>query len=155
MAKLDRVVVMEGQGKSPDGEHEYVVVNNYDELTDTLKDKNKLAIIVTIEGAHVFIDKKMASGKLSKPEMKLQLKQNIESIKAWERPPFIVNLAHHFYHGYCGHAKSFFQVEVAEGLLNQKKGIVRKMSYNYELHKMDKKKNKKIKVRASEKKSVS
>ena len=43
------------QGKSPCGDFAYKVVNNYDSLTKWLsQDKNNLAIIVTIEGAHVF-----------------------------------------------------------------------------------------------------
>ncbi|MCS6904561.1 MAG: membrane dipeptidase [Bacteroidia bacterium] len=38
--------------KCPDGEAEAVIVKNYDELIQTLASPNKLAIILTIEGAH-------------------------------------------------------------------------------------------------------
>ena len=115
--------LMNQQGKSPDGKYFFKVCENYKDVHQTLKEDHGIAIVHCVEGAHVFIDKKMASGKLNKREMKHSLKKNIEEVKSWERPPFIINLAHHFYHGFCGHAKTFFQLEVGEGLLNQKKGL--------------------------------
>ncbi len=111
------------QGLSPDKQHRFEIAKNFNHLKEILKDKTALSSIVTIEGAHVFLDKKMLSGKLTRGEMKVAVKNNIESIKQWEHPPFIVNVAHHFYHGFCGHAKSFFKIEIAEGLLNQKRGL--------------------------------
>ncbi len=111
------------QGKSPDGNYEFKVCEDYKDVSQTLKKDNALALIHCVEGAHVFIDKKMASGTLNKSEMKSALKKNIEEIKTWERPPFIINLAHHFHQRFCGHAKTFFELAVSEGLLNQRKGL--------------------------------
>lgn len=111
------------QGLSPDKQYSHTIAKDFKHLQSILKDKNALASIVTIEGAHVLFDKKMQSGKLSKAEMKAALHKNIEALKAWEHPPFIINLAHHFYNHLSGHAKSFFKIEIAEGLLNQKKGL--------------------------------
>lgn len=111
------------QGKSPDGNWVHEIAKDYDHLKTILKNKKAIASIITIEGAHVFFNKKMLSGKLSKNEMKAELKKNIELVKEWEHPPFMVNLAHHFYNHLSGHAKSFFKIEVSEGLLNQKKGL--------------------------------
>lgn len=111
------------QGVSPDGKYRHEIAKNFNHLQSILKEKNTLASIITIEGGHVLFDKKMMSGKLSKPEMKAGLMKNIETLKSWEHPPFMVNLAHHFYNQLCGHSKSFFKIEIAEGLLNQKKGL--------------------------------
>jgi microsomal dipeptidase-like Zn-dependent dipeptidase len=115
--------MVSNQGVSPDGQYRHEIAKNYTHLQEILKEKNTLSSIVTVEGAHVFFDKKMLSGKLQKPEMKHQLHQNILAVKEWEHPPFMINLAHHFYNELCGHAKSFFKIEIAEGLLNQKKGL--------------------------------
>ena len=111
------------QGASPDGEYHHEIAKDYKHLREILKNKNALASIVTVEGAHVFFDKKMLSGKLNKKELKKHLHQHIEEVKQWEHPPFMINLAHHFYNQLSGHAKSFFKIEIAEGLLNQKKGL--------------------------------
>lgn len=111
------------QGPSPDGQHEHEIATNYDHLRDILKRKNALVSIVCVEGAHVFFDKKMMSGEMNKKELKKGLYDNIMAVKEWEHPPFIINLAHHFYNQLSGHAKSFFKIEIAEGLLNQKKGL--------------------------------
>ncbi len=111
------------QGASPDGKYYHEIANDYNHLKEILKKKNSLASIITIEGAHVLFDKKMLSGKMNKPELKKSLHANIDVLKAWEHPPFIINLAHHFWNQLGGHAKTFFKIEIAEGLLNQKKGL--------------------------------
>ncbi len=111
------------QGKSPNGEWRHEIAKDYDHLKSILKQKKTIASIITVEGAHVFFNKKMLSAKLNKTELKAELKKNIELVKEWEHPPFMVNLAHHFYNQLTGHAKSFFKIEVSEGLLNQKKGL--------------------------------
>ena len=111
------------QGKSPDGKHRHEIAKDYDHLKDILKDPRALATIVCVEGAHVFFDRKMWSGKMDKKELKKGLYDNILEVKQWEHPPFIINLAHHFHNRLSGHAKSFFKIEIAEGLLNQKKGL--------------------------------
>lgn len=111
------------QGKSPDGKYAFKLVNNFTALNNIiLNEKNTLAIVLSIEGAHVFFDEKMLSGKLSKQELKKALTDNILAIKAWEVPPFTINLCHHFYNGLCGHAKSFSGF-LGVGILNQIKGL--------------------------------
>jgi len=112
-----------GEGKSPCGKYEAKIVNTYSELKDIAENKkNTIAIVMSVEGSHVFFNKEMLSGKLGKREMKDELKKNIIAVKEWENPPFVMNLSHHFYNELCGHAKSFNTL-VGEGLVNQKKGL--------------------------------
>jgi microsomal dipeptidase-like Zn-dependent dipeptidase len=108
------------QGKSPDGKSEFVLVNSYAELELALQDKNKLIGIMTIEGAHVLGTGSPQTDKLSAEELKKQLTENIQAIKRWEYPPFMINLAHHFWNHLSGHAKSFKRP--INGLVNQNKG---------------------------------
>ncbi len=115
--------IFEQQGPSPDGKYSFKLVNNYSELEKLIsKSKNSLGIVLSIEGAHVFFDERMLSGKLSKQDFKKALTENIQKVKAWEVPPFTINLCHHFYNGLCGHAKSFSGF-LGVGLLNQIKGL--------------------------------
>ncbi|MBE2246446.1 MAG: membrane dipeptidase [Candidatus Competibacteraceae bacterium] len=115
--------IRDHQGDSPDGNYAYRIVNNFEELTQTIKsDKRTLAIVLSIEGAHVFYNEKMLSGKLSPQEMKKELMQNIIAVKNWGTPPFTINLSHHFYNGLCGHAKSLAGI-MGSGILNQNKGL--------------------------------
>ncbi|MFN8322687.1 MAG: membrane dipeptidase [Chitinophagales bacterium] len=108
------------QGKSPDGKSEFVLVNNYTELQQALQKKNTLIGIVTIEGAHVLGTGAPQTEELSAEELKQQLTENILAIKRWEYPPFMINLAHHFWNHLSGHATSFKRP--INGLVNQNKG---------------------------------
>jgi len=113
----------QNEGLSPCGKYRMKITNSYAELKDIAENQpNTLALVMTIEGSHVFFNKQMLSGQLGKREMKDELKKNIINVKNWENPPFIMNLSHHFYNELCGHAKSF-NVLVGEGLINQKKGM--------------------------------
>lgn len=112
--------VKKQQGKSPNKKYEFVLVNNYKELETALKQPNTLIGIVTIEGAHVLGTGTEAADKLSKEEMITMLTQNIEALKKWEFPPFVINLSHHFWNHLAGHAKSFKRP--VNSFLNQNKG---------------------------------
>lgn len=108
------------QGKSPDGKSEFVLVNNYKELEQALKKKNTLIGIVTIEGAHVLGTGTDAEDKINKETFLNRLSENINTIKNWEFPPFVMNLSHHFWNHLAGHAKSFKRP--INNLVNQNKG---------------------------------
>ncbi len=108
------------QGKSPDGKSEFVLANNFTELEEALKKKNTLIGIITIEGAHVLGTGAPDTDKLSSEELKERLTENIQAIKRWEYPPFMINLAHHFWNHLSGHATSFKRP--INGLVNQNKG---------------------------------
>lgn len=108
------------QGKSPDGKSVFVLVNNYRELEQALKKDNTLIGIVTIEGCHVLGTGAPATDKLTKEALIKQLTENIRTIKSWEHPPFLINLAHHFWNHLSGHATSFKRP--INSLVNQNKG---------------------------------
>lgn len=108
------------QGKSPDGHNEFVLVNNYKELEASLKKKNTLIGIITIEGAHVLGTGAPDTHTIPKDTLKEQLSANIKTIKEWETPPFMMNLSHHFWNHLAGHSKSF--KSPINSIVNQNKG---------------------------------
>ncbi len=112
--------VVNQQGKSPDGKSEFVLVNNYKELEQALKKENTLIGIVTIEGAHVLGTGSPTTDQIPKDALIQQLTDNIRTIKNWKYPPFVINLAHHFWNHLSGHATSFKRP--INGLVNQNKG---------------------------------
>jgi microsomal dipeptidase-like Zn-dependent dipeptidase len=115
--------VYDNQGKSPCGNFEYSLATDYKHLRGILnKGANTIAVVLSVEGAHVFFDKEMLGGKLSKAEMRTKLIHNIAEVKQWEVPPFSINLCHHFYNGLCGHSRSFSGL-LSLGLLNQNRGM--------------------------------
>ncbi len=115
--------MLDNQGKSPCGKYEYELATDYKHLRGILnKGPHTLAVVLSVEGAHVFFDKAMLSGKLTKSEMRAKLIQHIGEVKEWEVPPFTMNLCHHFYNGLCGHSRSFSGL-LSLGLVNQNKGM--------------------------------
>ncbi len=112
--------VVEQQGKSPDGKSEFVLANNYIELEQALKKKNTLIGILSIEGAHVLGTGTPETDNLPEDELMERLTENILAIKRWEFPPFMINLAHHFWNHLSGHATSF--KPPINSIINQNKG---------------------------------
>lgn len=108
------------QGKSPDGKNEFILVNNYTELEQALKKKNTYIGILTIEGAHVLGTGAPNTDDKSLDELKEIVTENILALKRWEYPPFMINLAHHFWNHLSGHATSFKRP--INSLINQNKG---------------------------------
>jgi hypothetical protein len=115
--------VYDNQGKSPCGKYEYEVATDYKHLRGILnKGPHTIAMVLSVEGAHVFFDRAMLSGELNKTEMRHRMIEHIGQVKEWEVPPFSINLCHHFYNGLCGHSRSFSGL-LSLGLLNQNKGM--------------------------------
>ncbi len=112
--------VINQQGKSPDGQNEFILVNNYNELEKALQKKNTFIGIITIEGAHVLGTGKPDTDTISKEKLLIQLTDNINTIKKWKYPPFVMNLSHHFWNHLAGHATSFKRP--INGLVNQNIG---------------------------------
>ena len=112
--------VYNGQGKSPDGKYEFVLANNYKELSQALKRDNTLIGILSIEGAHVLGTGSALDEDLSQDELLKLLTKNIRTIKNWKVPPFSINLSHHFWNHLCGHATSF--KPPINAVVNQNKG---------------------------------
>jgi len=99
--------LIKNQGPSPCGKYNYKVVGGFKELNKWVnEDLGNIAIVVTIEGAHVFGSGTINSEKIEEKELENQLLKNIETIKKWEYPPFFITFAHHFWNQLCGHASS-------------------------------------------------
>lgn len=77
------------------------LILNQDEA-DNLK-ANSIAIIITIEGAHVF---GTGINPQNKPADHSYVLGNVDKVKNWEHRPFFITFAHHFYNELCGHAQS-------------------------------------------------
>lgn len=110
-----------GQGASPDGQFSYQLAGNWSELKAIVDgDPNKIAVVVTIEGAHA-LNCGLPFKKGNAAACENELMENIGTIKSWKAAPFFINLAHHFYNELTGHTRSLkpgiYQI------LNQKKGL--------------------------------
>jgi microsomal dipeptidase-like Zn-dependent dipeptidase len=82
-----------------------------------LQDDHCIAVIPTIEGAHVFNTGLASYGR---PTRELEMFQNVESIKNWEYPPLFITLAHNFNNDLCGHARNLDRLGI---LVNQLENI--------------------------------
>ncbi len=114
--------LLNSQGNSPCGKHNYKLVANYNALQNTLQQsESNIAIITTIEGGHVFGCGTNLTAKIPLAQHKKILSKNIATVKAWEFPPVFVNLSHHFWNQLCGQARSF--KSPIHTILNQRKGM--------------------------------
>ena len=78
-------------------------VDSWNNTKKILEDANSVAIITTIEGAHVFNSGLGTYGKVTKEK---EVIGNIAKIKKWKYPPLFITLAHNFNNDLCGHASS-------------------------------------------------
>lgn len=67
------------------------------------KKVNAIAVIITIEGAHVLGTGIKPQTNPANPDIVLD---NAVKVKNWEHRPVFITLAHHFYNELCGHAQS-------------------------------------------------
>jgi len=72
------------------------------DTSDNLK-ANSIAVIITIEGAHVF---GTGINPQNKPADHQYVLGNVDKVKNWQHRPFFITFAHHFYNELCGHAQS-------------------------------------------------
>jgi microsomal dipeptidase-like Zn-dependent dipeptidase len=110
-----------GQGKSPCGQYSYQLASNWADVKRiTESDPNKIAVVVTIEGAHA-LNCGLPQKRGQNDACEKEIMENIGTVKAWKAAPFSINLAHHFYNELSGHTRSFkpgvFQA------FNQKRGL--------------------------------
>ncbi len=107
--------------RSEGKEWQYLVVGTGDELREALAEDSNIVVIPAIEGAHSIISSN-AQHIIDEGIDLYQTIQNIEKIKRWEYPPFYITLAHHFYNGITGHARSIPD-GIASVLLQQSIGL--------------------------------
>ena len=100
--------LVDKQGKSPCGKYNFKIVNNFFELKEVTESQpNTIAILVTIEGAHVFGCGRKSTEKTPESELTQTIIENIQKVKQWEYPPFFMTFAHHFWNQLCGHSPTF------------------------------------------------
>ena len=78
-------------------------VANARHAEEVLKTENAIAVIPTIEGAHVFNTGLQSYGRALSEEAVLH---HVELLKRWDYPPFFITFAHNFNNDLCGHARS-------------------------------------------------
>jgi microsomal dipeptidase-like Zn-dependent dipeptidase len=97
--------------------YNWSLVGDQNELNSSLARKNDIAVILSIEGAHVFNSGLSDYGRSTSAE---EVINNIRKVKRWEHPPFFITFAHNFNNDLCGHAQS---LEPIRYLVNQTKGM--------------------------------
>jgi microsomal dipeptidase-like Zn-dependent dipeptidase len=99
-----------------------VLVNNWSDIQKVIETEGTFALIMTIEGAHVF---ESGLEDYGKNNVETEILGNIRKVKEWEFPPFFVGLAHNFNNDLCGHAESLQRLG---SLVNQKQNMGKGLS---------------------------
>jgi microsomal dipeptidase-like Zn-dependent dipeptidase len=90
--------------------------NSWNDVVE-LMNRSRIAVILTIEGAHVLNSGLSLYGKNVLEE---EVLSNIQQIKKWQHPPLFITFAHNFNNDFCGHASSLAPLG---SLVNQKPGL--------------------------------
>ena len=95
--------------------YQWTLTRNWQEVEEVIKIENNIAVIITIEGSHVF--------NTGLTDFRVEIDQekvldNITKVKGWEYPPLFIGLAHNFNNDLCGHAESLQRLGKA---VNQRK----------------------------------
>jgi len=84
-------------------EYNWKLAACWEDVRRALEKENETAVIISIEGAHVFNTGLEAFGRRVPED---EVISNIRQVKAWDYPPLFITFAHNFYNGLCGHARS-------------------------------------------------
>lgn len=97
------------------------LTGNWADVAGSLQQPNTIAVVLTIEGAHVFNSGLQEYGvPISEPE----ILANIAVVKKWAHVPLFIGLAHNFNNDLCGHARSLQRLgKLVDQQLNLDKGI--------------------------------
>ncbi len=93
------------------------IANNWKEVNSILKEENTTAVILSIEGGHVFNSGLDAFGVDSDEK---EILSNLQAVKNWDHVPLFMGLAHNFNNDLCGHARSLQRIGK---LVNQENNI--------------------------------
>lgn len=85
----------------------YRLVNSYADIERHMLESTErqkiINVVVSIEGAHAL---ETGLNKDKDEADETIVLDNLNTIKQWEYPPFMMTLAHHFFNEICGHARS-------------------------------------------------
>lgn len=95
---------------------------NWQDVEAASKQENTIAVIITIEGAHVF---NSGLGDFGVEPDENEILKNIDVVKKWEFPPLFIGLGHNFNNDLCGHARSLQRLGK---MVNQSKNLEKGLS---------------------------
>lgn len=95
----------------------WALTTNWNDVEKRTVQEQTIAVILTIEGAHVF---NTGLGGFGVPPDEAEIRSNIEAVKAWTHVPLFIGLAHNFNNDLCGHARSLQRLG---NLVNQEENI--------------------------------
>jgi microsomal dipeptidase-like Zn-dependent dipeptidase len=75
----------------------------FPEKKEDFQHAEKTAVVLAIEGAHVF---NSGLKKYGKTYLEAEVLSNVYKVKNWNIPPKTITFAHNFVNDFCGHAKS-------------------------------------------------
>lgn len=90
---------------------------NWKELETILETPNQIAVVLSIEGAHVF---NTGLGDFGRDFDEAEVLENVRIVKNWDYPPLFITFAHNFNNDLCGHARS---LDPLEPFVNQRKNL--------------------------------
>lgn len=79
------------------------LAKNWQEAEEISGREGSIAVIITIEGAHVF---NSGLGDFGVAPNEMEILSNVAKVKQWEYPPVFIGLGHNFNNDLCGHARS-------------------------------------------------
>ena len=96
---------------------QWLLTRNWAEVEAITAQPDSIAVVLTIEGAHVF---NCGLGDYGVAPNEEEILSNIEAVKGWDHVPLFIGLAHNFNNDLCGHARSLQRLG---GLVNQEQNI--------------------------------
>jgi microsomal dipeptidase-like Zn-dependent dipeptidase len=96
----------------------FEIAKNGAHLQEILKNPNKIAIVLTIEGGHALSHSLALKDDSTQNSFKQEIVANTLKIKLLDTPIFSINLTHFFWNGLCGHARTLNGAQMA--LMNQR-----------------------------------
>jgi hypothetical protein len=73
------------------------------EIQQIMSEPNTIAVVPSIEGAHVL---NTGLGEYGRAVDEEEVMRNIMRLKQWDYPPFFITFAHNFNNNLCGHSRS-------------------------------------------------
>ena len=83
--------------------YQWVLASDWNDVQRIIQTENKIAVILSIEGAHVF---NTGLGDFEVEVSENEVLDNIRRVKNWQHPPAFITFAHNFDNDLCGHAQS-------------------------------------------------
>ncbi|MDP7034842.1 MAG: hypothetical protein QF752_10165 [Planctomycetota bacterium] len=93
--------ISSNQGEEP---WSYTIGRDIQHVNETLESPQRIAVVLTIEGAHAF-----GSVHPARPPKTEDVLDRVDRVLgSWDHPVFCVTFCHHFQNALCGHARSIY-----------------------------------------------